>query len=70
MDKFALPIIDLSKSKTHPEELAKQMIDALENIGFLYIDNVEGINFDKMFQCCKWLFDKPMEYKRRIMRNI
>ena len=70
MDKFALPIIDLSKSKTHREELAKQMIDALENIGFLYIDNVEGINFDKMFQCCKWLFDKPMEYKRRIMRNI
>jgi isopenicillin N synthase-like dioxygenase len=38
--------------------------------GMNNFDNVEGINFDKMFQCCKWLFDKPMEYKRRIMRNI
>lgn len=70
MSTFQLPIIDLSKSKTNRDELSKQIIEALENVGFLYIDNVEGIDFEKMFRCCKWFFNQPIEKKRKIMRNF
>jgi len=64
-----LPIVDMSKLKTHREELAKTVLDGLENIGFLFIDNVEGIDFDKLHECCKWFFGQPKEVKEKILRN-
>lgn len=64
-----LPIVDMSKSKTDRPELAKIVVDALENIGFLFIDNVEGIDFDQLFQACKWFFSQPWEKKKKLCRK-
>ena len=68
-EKIQLPIIDLSKAKTHRKELAATVVHALENIGFLYVDNVEGIDYDKMFEACKWFFGQPWEVKKSLLRK-
>lgn len=67
MPKFELPIIDLAR--TDREALGKDVVNALENVGFLYIDNVKGLDFDKFLECCKWFFGLPTEKKEAIMRN-
>lgn len=69
MSKSALPIIDLSKSKTNRENLAKEIVYALENVGFLYIDNVEGIDFRKLDKMCKWFFGLSKQTKMKIARK-
>ena len=61
--EFLLPIIDLSKAKTHRTELAAKIVSALENIGFLYIDNVQDVDYEKMFDACRWFFGATMENK-------
>lgn len=64
-----LPIVDMSKTKTDRAGLAKIVVDALENIGFLFIDNVEGLDFDRLFQACQWFFSLPPEKKRKLCRK-
>lgn len=59
-----LPIIDLSKSKTHRSELGKEIVHALENVGFLFIENVDGLDFDMLYKSCKWFFKLPMDTKK------
>ena len=68
MPGFELPVIDLSRSDRH--ELGKIVVNALENTGFLIIDNVKGINFDKLLEACQWFFGQPIEKKHAIMRNF
>lgn len=65
-----LPIIDLSKTTTHREELAKEIVNALENVGFLFIENVPDLDFDVLYKCCTWFFKLPKEKKEAIMRNF
>lgn len=67
--EFMLPIIDLEKAKTDKETVAKQVVHALENIGFLYIDGIDGIDFDKLLEACKWFFSLPMDVKQTLMRQ-
>ncbi|XP_045203730.2 uncharacterized protein LOC123556810 [Mercenaria mercenaria] len=69
MSSFQLPIIDLDKAKTDKKAVADQVVDALENVGFLYIDNIHGIDFDKLMECCKWFFGLPKEKKELMMRK-
>jgi len=66
---FKLPIIDLDLAKTDKAKVAAQVVDALENVGFLYIDGIHGIDFDKLMEGCKWFFGKPMEEKRTLLRK-
>lgn len=66
----SLPIIDLSKAHTHRAELAGKVVRGLENEGFLFIDNVEKLDYDGLYQACKWFFDKPLEFKTTVMRNF
>lgn len=66
---FSLPIIDLDKAKTERVKVAKQVVDALENVGFLFIDNIHGIDFEKLLECCKWFFGQPKEVKDAITRR-
>ncbi|XP_060075524.1 uncharacterized protein LOC132555187 [Ylistrum balloti] len=70
MTDFALPIIDMSKSKTHRKELAAAVVHGLENTGFLYIDNAEGVDFDRMYESCKWFFSRSNEVKHSLKRKI
>nr|XP_034322081.1 2-oxoglutarate-dependent dioxygenase citB isoform X1 [Crassostrea gigas] len=64
-----LPIVDMSKTESDRAGLAKIVVDALENIGFLFIDNVEGLDFDRLFQACQWFFSLPPEKKRKLCRK-
>ena len=68
-EKFHLPIIDLEKAKTDRLTVAKEVVHALENIGFLYIDNIQGIDYDQLMECCRWFFSRPIEEKHAIMRK-
>lgn len=70
LEESQLPIVDLEKAKTHPKEVAEVVVHGLEKIGFLFIDNAEGIDQDKLLRCCKWFFGQPLEYKKTIMRNF
>ena len=67
MSKLQLPIIDLAR--TDREALGKEVVNALETSGFLFIDNVKGLEFDKLYESCKWFFNQPVEIKNAIMRN-
>ncbi|XP_060064505.1 uncharacterized protein LOC132544870 [Ylistrum balloti] len=69
-EKYQLPVIDLAKAKTNRQELAEIVVDALENTGFLFIDNAEGIDFDKLYMCCQWFFTQPDETKRGLLRKF
>lgn len=69
MTQFPLPIIDISKSRTDRQKLAKEVIHGLENIGFLYIDNVEGIDYNLLFNICQWFFGLPTETKMKLARK-
>ncbi|XP_052238008.1 uncharacterized protein LOC127849329 [Dreissena polymorpha] len=64
-----LPIIDFAKAKTDRQEQAKKIVEVLESVGFAFIDNVQGINFKGLWDCCQWFFAKPVEFKRKIMRQ-
>ena len=68
--KFRLPIIDFDRAKTDRQAVAEDVLHALENIGFLYIDNIKGIDYEKLMVSCKWLFDLPIEEKHAIMRKF
>ncbi|XP_076079052.1 isopenicillin N synthase-like [Mytilus galloprovincialis] len=69
MSELPIPVIDLSRAKTDRTQLAKEVVHALENIGFLYIDNVKGIDFDKLFKICQWFFGLPIETKMDLTRK-
>ena len=67
MPKFDLPLIDLAR--TDREALGKEVVSALENIGFLCIDNVKGLDFDKLLESCKWFFSQPLATKNALTRQ-
>ncbi|KAL4230299.1 hypothetical protein ACF0H5_010683 [Mactra antiquata] len=68
-DVFELPVIDLKEAKSNRKETAAKIVDVLENVGFAYIDNVHGIDYKGLWDCCQWFFSKPMEFKKKIMRK-
>lgn len=69
-DNFKLPIVDLSKAKSDRQEVAKTVVDGLENVGFLFIDNAQGVDHDQIYKCCKWFFGLPHEEKKKLLRQI
>ena len=66
---MAVPIIDMAKTKLHRKEIAAEVVRALETSGFLYLDNVPGLDHEKLFQTCKWFFSQPWEFKKKLLRN-
>lgn len=64
-----LPIIDLEKAKTDRKAVAEDVVHALENIGFLYIDNIGEYDFEKLFESCKWFFRQSKEVKNGLLRQ-
>ncbi|OWF35819.1 gibberellin 2-beta-dioxygenase 4-like [Mizuhopecten yessoensis] len=64
-----LPVIDMSKSRTQRDEMSQSLIDALENVGFLAIDNIEGLDFDILLRSCKWFFNQPYDKKKCLLRK-
>ena len=45
-----------------------QIVDGLENAGFLYIEGVD-VDFSKLFEACQWFFALDIEEKMKIARR-
>ncbi|XP_045203129.2 uncharacterized protein LOC123556455 [Mercenaria mercenaria] len=65
----ALPVIDLKEVKVDRKFAAEKVVDILENVGFAYVDNVDGIDYKGLWDCCQCFFNKPMDFKKKIMRK-
>ena len=66
MEHLELPVLDMSRSISNRQETAETLVRALENEGFLSITNVQGLDYDKLFECCKWFFTRPDAVKRSL----
>lgn len=67
MAVHSLPIIDFS----NPDRLsnARDLTEAMETIGFVYLDNVPGFNQaaeERLLECVRWFFSLPLEDKLRL----
>lgn len=67
---FELPIVDLSQAHSNRDALAKVIVNCLENQGFLFVDNIKGLDFDKWYKCCEWFFKQPESTKKSLLRNF
>ena len=64
---ISLPVIDLSSPNR--EANAKHLVQAMETVGFVYLDNVPGYNIkaeEELLRACKWFFSKPLEEKLKV----
>jgi isopenicillin N synthase-like dioxygenase len=50
-------------------EAARQLVVALEDPGFLYLQNVKGYQPDELFQHTKWFFSLSTEVRMSLARN-
>ena len=66
----SLPIIDLKRAKVDRQLEAKNVVNVLENVGFAFIDNVDGIDYEGLWDCCQWIFSKPQEFKKKLTRKF
>ena len=60
----SLPVIDLSNSDRQAN--AKQLVQAMETVGFVYLDNVPGYNIEieeNLLKAAKWFFAKSLDEK-------
>ena len=63
-----LPVIDFSESADRTQK-SKDLTKAMEEIGFVYLDNVPGFDKqveDRLHDACKWFFGLPLEEKMKI----
>ncbi len=64
MSATSVPVIDFSNPDRDAN--SKLLMQAMETVGFVYLDNVPGFNRDveeKLLQASKWFFAKPLEEK-------
>ena len=68
----SLPIIDLKEAKDPSQRLAvaRQLVDALEKVGFLFVDNVEGYDAERLLKNTQWFFSLSQQEKHRLVRKI
>ncbi|KAF8932459.1 hypothetical protein EDD21DRAFT_152991 [Dissophora ornata] len=62
---IAIPVIDFGLFTSDPEECARQIGEASQNIGFFYLKN-HGISqdlIDEMFNCSERFFQQPLQNK-------
>ena len=60
----SIPCVDISKADR--QEIAAELVRALENVGFLYLDNVNGFNSDELYRATEWFFNLPEEKKKEV----
>lgn len=70
MSQSVIPVIDLSRAETDDRiQLARDIVHGLENIGFLYIENVKGLDFGMINKACKWFFGLSSDTKMKLARK-
>lgn len=63
----SLPVIDFSKPDR--EATSKELVKAMETVGFLYLDNVPGYDKnveDKLLEVSEWFFSLTLEEKLKL----
>ena len=60
----SIPCVDLSKADRR--EVAAELVRALEDVGFLYLENVKCFNPDELYRATEWFFNLPGEKKREV----
>ncbi|KAI5461378.1 hypothetical protein BGZ63DRAFT_234103 [Mariannaea sp. PMI_226] len=64
-----IPVIDISDPDVNQKEIARQLVDAAEEHGFIYIRNrgldISGSEIDGAFALSKKTFESPIEEKQR-----
>jgi isopenicillin N synthase-like dioxygenase len=67
-----LPIIDLAKARDQAQRLAvaRQLVHALETVGFLFLDNVEGFDSERLLSNARWFFNLRDDQKLQVSRKL
>ena len=71
-DPNTLPIVDLRKAQDPSQRLAvaRQLVHALERVGFLFVDNVEGYDSERLLENTRWFFSLNQREKHRLARKL
>lgn len=72
MATTSIPTINLRRAREGEaarREVAAQLVMALEEVGFLYLDDVEGFDPQELRLATEWFFSLPEEEKLRIARK-
>lgn len=64
-----IPTVDLLKVKTERAQQADVLIKALEGVGFIYIDNIEGFDNEEILRVTKWFFSQSLEKKMAMAKK-
>ena len=62
----SIPTVDISRAKSDRQETATQLVRALEDVGFLFLDNVEGFDPDELYRATVRFFNLPEERKKDV----
>ncbi len=64
-----IPIIDFSNPSESRDKLAREIVDALQTVGFLFLDNVVGFDREAVQQATKWFYSLPEGTKNSLARK-
>ncbi|KAK7099649.1 uncharacterized protein [Littorina saxatilis] len=72
LETASLPIVDLQKAKDPAQRLAvaKQLVHALETVGFLFVDNAEGYESERLLNNARWFFNLSEQEKLLVSRKL
>lgn len=62
----AIPVVDFSNPTQSRDKLARKIVDALETVGFLFLDNVVGFNSDLIERTTRWFYNLPETIKHSL----
>ncbi len=63
----SLPVLNLASQDRDAN--AKLLVEAMETVGFIYMENIPGYNMEveeKLLAATKWFFSKPLEEKLKL----
>ena len=58
-----IPVIDFTNPSLSRSKLAKEIVDALQTVGFLFLDNVAGFDRQTIEKAAKWFYSLPESSK-------
>lgn len=66
-EETVIPVIDFSSQDR--QEKARQIVNAMETIGFLFLDKVPGHDEDELGKWVEWFWSFSEEKKMKIARR-
>ncbi|XP_041365763.1 2-oxoglutarate-dependent dioxygenase citB-like [Gigantopelta aegis] len=71
MSSIQIPVIDLKEAQNASQRLgvAQKLVKALETDGFLFLDNMPGVDLNKLLKNTEWFFSIPETDKSRLLKK-